>query len=126
MAVGKAHHQLGGLWLPAGYEHFALCLRCSWCIASSRHTHCGLDKSCSTVFWMQFKKTFHLRQNGIGPPMLFLMYNGVCFSLLTRHCAVFLDQCHDKCVSDLVLKMRRRIFPPCLYKLRLWFSFVLK
>lgn len=49
-----------------------------------------------------------LRQKGIGPPLL--VYNGVSVSLLTRHCAVFLDQCHGKCVNDLVLEIKI-IFP---------------
>lgn len=50
--------------------------------------------------------------------MPLLVYNGISVSLLTRHCAVFLDQCHCKSVNDLVLEMKR-IFPPCLYNLRL-------
>lgn len=65
------------------------------------------------------KKKLHLRVKDKGLPMPLLVYNGISVSLLTRHCAVFLGQCHGKCVNDLVLEMRRRFFPPCLYKLRL-------
>lgn len=39
--------------------------------------------------------------------MPLLVYNGASVSLLTRHCAVFLDQCHGKSVNDLVLEMKR-------------------
>lgn len=125
VTVGKARHQWGGMWLPAGYQRFAVHLPCGWCIASSRHTYCGLDKSCSTVFWMQLKeKTFYLRQKGIGPCMPLLMYNGVSVSLLTRHCAVFLDQCHGKCVNDLELEMRRIFSHACSnWDFRFWFWF---
>lgn len=111
----QGNHTIGEgvcVWLPAGYKRFVLCLPCGWCIASSRHTHC-LDESCSTVFfWMLFKETFSLGQKGIGPPLL--VHNGITVSLLIRHCAVFLDRCHGKCVNDLVLEMNR-IFPLCLY-----------